>query len=930
MRNILTAAVALLCSHFCDAQTGTISGKVTDSSGKHPLALATITIFKARDTVLVTYRLSNDIGEFKIPGLPVNVPLRLLATYSGYEAYRKEFTFTVDKPILGLGLLKLVNTSKHLEEVIVIAERPPVIFKKDTIEFNASAFKTLPNALVEDLLKRMPGMQMDADGNITYNGRPVNRILVDGKRFFGDDTKMVTRNLPSSFIDKVQVMDDKEEIAQNNDGDMSKIGKIINLTLKKDVKKGWFGKLYGGGGTDNRFELGGIGNIFRDTLQLSLVGFSNNVNRTAFSVKEITSIGGFERSGINSMSVSSTGGVAINGLNFGGFRPGISTTGGAGINLNHAPTKNLSFYGQYFFGHLLNNVVSEYNAMSFIGDTIINTHSSSQGKSTNLTHNVAIGGNWKPDSLTNASFRVAYNSSDYDSESPSVILIDNNKLGALSNASGKLLSNNFNDNISMNSSYTRRSRKKRARNLSINQFFSHSSSPGYSTTESLNQFFYPAAYNQTFNQLRSTKSPSTLLSVNATYSDTYLKKLTLRLTQRIEYAKQEHDIFTYGKTLATNKYDSLNYALSNVLNREQFTWVNSASLGYTIKKLTVTATANWQQLWINNRFGVNGAYNTRQYYSHVLPSLNIYWKRYSVNISQSLSAPYIGSLSPVPDNSNPYNVVYGNPDLLPVKRTNLNLSGTSANVKSNMNVNVFMAATREENATIPSVTVAGSGVRTSRPINVSGATNIFGSVRLTKQYKTRQKFFLTLEVSSNFSADKRPIYFNGVEGTASSLSLYPVLGLSFNWQDVVEFNPRYTPVYTRTSYSNRQFAELDIATQNLYMELLVRVPKKMIWESYITYRFNSQVAPGLPKENVYWNTSVSLLMLKDDRGQIKFSVYDLLNRYNSYFRYISANTITDSRTNVLQRYFALSFIYNVRPSGANKQKIGGRQNLFLF
>jgi hypothetical protein len=196
----LTALMAVcLVTTSASGQSGNISGKITDSSGKKTLPLTTVTIFKAKDTTIITYRLSSDGGEFKIPGLPFDVPLRLMATYSGFDAFRKDFVLTAAQPAINFGSIKMAGTSKQLDEVIVYAERPPVVIKKDTIEFNASAFKTLPTALLEDLLKKLPGIQVDENGDITVNGQKVNRILVDGKRFFGDDPKMATRNLPSRY-----------------------------------------------------------------------------------------------------------------------------------------------------------------------------------------------------------------------------------------------------------------------------------------------------------------------------------------------------------------------------------------------------------------------------------------------------------------------------------------------------------------------------------------------------------------------------------------------------------------------------------------------------------------------------------------------------------------------------------------------------------
>ncbi|HEV7782999.1 MAG TPA: carboxypeptidase regulatory-like domain-containing protein, partial [Chitinophagaceae bacterium] len=268
MKKFIFICLAGICSHFAAFSQGTLKGKVVDSTGSKPLGYATVTVFKAVDTAIITYRLSTPDGEFKVPGIPLEQNTRVVISYSGYSVYRKEFTIRASQTTLDLGTIMLGTDTKSLDEVLVIAERPPVVIKKDTIEFNASAFKTLPNALVEDLLKKLPGVMVDKDGNIAVNGKPVNRILVDGKTFFGDDPKMATRNLPANVIDKVQVTDDKEEMMRNGDDNPNNVGKVVNITLKKGVKKGWFGKLYGGAGSSERYEAGGIANIYRDTLQL--------------------------------------------------------------------------------------------------------------------------------------------------------------------------------------------------------------------------------------------------------------------------------------------------------------------------------------------------------------------------------------------------------------------------------------------------------------------------------------------------------------------------------------------------------------------------------------------------------------------------------------------------------------------------------------
>src|SRR5262245_36280892 len=322
MKKTFLLPALLICLSTLSWSQGTLKGKIADSVSKKPLGLATVTVFKAADTSIITYRLSTPDGDFKVPGLPLDVNCRVVISYSGYSVFRKEFTITASQNTLDIGTISLPPDTKTLDEVLVIAERPPVIIKKDTIEFNATAFKTLPNALVEDLLKKLPGVMVDKDGNITVNGKLVNRILVDGKTFFGDDPKMATRNLPANVIDKVQVTDDKEELMRNGDDNLNNVGKVINITLKKGVNKGWFGKISAGKGTGDLYETGGIANIFRDTLQVSVLGYMNNINRTGFSYSELMSAGGFDRIRSNSASNSTSvwnnnggNGISINGIN---------------------------------------------------------------------------------------------------------------------------------------------------------------------------------------------------------------------------------------------------------------------------------------------------------------------------------------------------------------------------------------------------------------------------------------------------------------------------------------------------------------------------------------------------------------------------------------------------------------------------------------
>ncbi len=922
----------LLISTILHAQNGSIQGKVTDSSGKKPLPLTTLTVFRAGDTSIITYRLSTETGTFKIPGLPLHMPLRLLATFSGYEVIRKEFQLDEKESSLDMGTLKLKPSAKELDEVIVTSERPPVVIKKDTIEFNASAFKTLPTALLEDLLKKLPGVQVDDDGNITVNGQPVNRILVDGKRFFGDDPKMATRNLPSNLVDKIQVTDDKDQIAENNDGDMSKIGKVINLTLKKSIKKALFGKVFAGGGTDSRYEAGAIINTFRDTLQTSLLAFSNNVNRAGFSFQDVTQLGGFNRSGFNSISIyggNGRSGLAVNGISFGGTNSGLNTSSGAGININHTPSKNLSFYGQYFYGKNHGDLESSGQTQRFFGDTVLNNIYSSNSLSDNYSQTINLGGNWRADSLTNLTFSGSVNLAKTTSNSPSVGTTDNNKLGQVSSNNSNALSDGINNSFNYTINFTKRARHNRGRTFSVYHSFSHNNNPVDNISEGTYYYYYPAISQQLLQQLRNTNSPSTSANLYLNFSNPLSKKITLRWNERFEYNNQSQLVSTFTKSAGGAVYDSLLAQLSNELRREQSRISHVITLNYQLTpKITFNLGATMLQQWIHNRFQ-KGASNDQQY-NNLLLNTGIYWNRLNFNISQNVSAPSVNYLNPVVNNSNPLNIIYGDPNLRPAKATNFSINGFIPNIKTSMNYFVYANISSTNDAVIQAIDVNSNGVQTNRPVNVDGVTSGYFSFRVNKQFKKNPKFIFSSDIGIYGNVNKSPLLFNGIRSAYKSLSASPSLRLGFNWHDAVEINPSFSLNFQKARYTDKTFTNTDYVGQTIQSEFIVRQPRKLVLETSLAYNYISNLAPGLPKSNLYWNAALTLLMFKEDKGQLKLAVYDILNRNNNVNRYINGNAIYDSRTNVLQRYFMLTYSYNIRSMAGQKSKVGGKQSIFFF
>ncbi|MEP6724760.1 MAG: carboxypeptidase-like regulatory domain-containing protein, partial [Bacteroidota bacterium] len=275
--------------------TGTIRGKVIDTTGKQPLADATLSLMDLKDSSSISFTVADEKGVFEMKGIEVG-RYRLLVTFGGYQNMSKIFAITREKPVIDFGSIFMERKSVTLQEVIV--ERPPITIKKDTVEYNASSFKTKPNEDVEGLLKKLPGVQVDRDGTVKSQGETVQKVYVDGKEFFGTDPKLATKNLTADMVESVQVFDDMSDQAKFTKIDDGSRQKAMNIKLKKDKKNGYFGKINVGGGTDNRYDNNLSFNKFKGSRQISLIGAVNNTNKQGFSFSDIiSSMGGFGNGG---------------------------------------------------------------------------------------------------------------------------------------------------------------------------------------------------------------------------------------------------------------------------------------------------------------------------------------------------------------------------------------------------------------------------------------------------------------------------------------------------------------------------------------------------------------------------------------------------------------------------------------------------------
>lgn len=935
MKKIYLAAAAFLLSLTNYAQQGSVSGVLTDLDTKKPLYLSTVTVYNAADTSVITYRLSDKDGLFKVPGLPLNKPLRAVVSFSGYDVVRKDFTLTEQNSHLQLDSILMQPNSKSLDEILVIAERPPMTVRKDTIEFNAAAFKTLPNALVEDLLKKLPGVQVDRQGNISVSGKRVNRIMVDGKAFFGDDPKMATRNLPSNVIDKIQVTDDKEEMLRSGDDNINNVGKVINLTFKKGVKKGVFGKAYAGGGTNGRFEAGAIANTFRDTLQLSVLGYSNNLNRPGFSISELLQTGGIQRNSDvnNSRSVSinnSPGGgsgIKINDINFGGLTDygGISTSSGVGLNLNHSPNSKKSLFGQYFFGNVKVDVqkdgYTEYNN----ADSILRRNEIQNQDVVINAHNMGIGLKLKPDSVTNFVTGINFMTGNTADQNNTAINSLHTHYGAMSTGQVDLHKQNKSKNYSHFINFTRLSKTKKGRRYNLNHNLNWWQRDNEALTQSTISYKYPQVQDSNFHRLRNELIPTLTAIVSGNISEPIAKNLSARMDARYAYEHLKNDITTFD---IQNGIPVKNPGLSNAFTRSNHTASTSLGIEYRLKKLTLTPRLRYQWQQIENKLAsMNSSIN--QKLNTLLPELSIVYGKLNINYQKQITLPHYSYLIPVWDNTNPYVINNGNPYLVPAISHSVQVNMNTYDPKLSLNVWGWARAATSKNDVIQNVMQQSNGMQIIEHINAGRSKTISGNAGVNKENKFSQKFTLTSNIGFYYEYRENYFSYNNQSSKQFNNRLYIWGGFGLNWNDVFEVNNSFNFGHQDVKHTNTAiFKSFKTTDYEITSEQIIRWPKHVIFENNISYVNGNQfVAPSI-REFIRWNMAINFTMLKSEAMVLRLAVNDLLRKNNSASVNMSQNMFSYNKENTLANYYMATLTYNLRPNGVRK-KVGG-QSLFLF
>jgi len=913
-------------------KSGTIKGIAMDTTIKQPIPNATLTLMQKKDSSLVSFTMTDNNGKFELAGIQ-NGEYRLLITHVNYHNAIEYFKIDEDHRNIDLGNIIMTDRNKVLSEVVVTAEAPPVTLVGDTIQYNAGSFKTQPNANVEDLLKKLPGVKVDKDGTVKAQGEKVQKVLVDGKEFFGNDPKIATKNLPADAIDKVQVYDKLSDQAQLTGFDDGNSEKTINLKLKKDKKKGMFGKINAGGGTDDHYQGKFNLNSFRGARQMSAIGMGNNTNAEGFSFMDILSF-----TGAMSQLKNGGGNISINigpddpaaGL-LGGNNTGINSTFGTGINYNNIIGTKTDFQSNYFYSRYNPKRITNIQRQYFSPSNIYRQNSYSDNINNN--HRLNLSADYQIDSFTSIKISpsLSYqktenkNISDYSTASQQGLRINDG------NSNNEL--NNEGYNLNTNILFRKKFHRK-GRTFSFNLLTSLNNNNGNGTLQSITNFYDQAGslfHRDSLNQKNINESDLTGYNARAVYTEPIFKKSLLEFSLGKSDTKNTASKTTYDYNQNNGKFDLINGPLTNDF-KNTYSYTNG---GLRLRKQTRTynysvgLTGQRSQLEGNT---VNAGKDSiiSKSFTNLLPvaRFQYYFSRFKnimLNYSTSTNQPSITQLQPVPDNSNPLYVKLGNPNLKQEFTHTLRLNMSLVNPYKNKNLFAFFTMQQTQNKIVNYDKINALGVDSVMPVNVNGVSNLSGTI----SYGMPVHFLKgSIDISSNlfYYKDKQLLNdaINNIEtNNINTLRLGPELRLDMSPGDKLDLSLSASLNYSKSKYSIRSAVNSQYLDHEYAADINWQVSKGLFFATDFTYTINGQHATGFNAKTPLWNMSVSKQMLHFNRGEIKFTVNDILNQNIGISRSGNQNYVEDTRVNSLRRFFLLSFTYSLSKVGLGSVEKGG-------
>lgn len=907
------------------AQNITLEGRVTDSLGV-ALPAASVVLLEKQDSVLNTFGLADGDGKFSLRRVdPGDYILQI--SYLGYRNHWQAVQVKAGNPKMDLGTIVMEQASAELAAVEVKADRAPLSMRNDTLEYNAAAFKVQPGAVVEDLLKKLPGVQVQPDGSIRAQGETVRKVLVDGKEFFGDDPKIATKNLPADAVNKVQVYDKKSDRAEFTGIEDGRDEKTINLKLKDDKKQGYFGNATAGAGTEGRYEGRFNVNRFGRRTQMSALGMANNTNQQGFGFEDYINFmgglgnfmsGGGRGGGVRiSLNTEDVGGLAGNNL-----QNGFTTTWAGGANLNTEFSKRTSLSLNYFYNRLQNEMERTASRENLLGNQNFGSEEAEDRLTRNANHRLNLTLRHKMDSFQNLTLRshLTLNDALFSSLGSSRTF---NPEGAAQNQG---LRDYDSDGQQLKGDATlvyRRRFGRKGRALVADASFNSGSDRRAGLLFSENIFFRNSLTDTVpVRQRQAYDDDAANWGGSVSYTEPLGKRRYIEWTaEHQQYANRTVKDF-YDRTGDTpTPGEVFNPLLSNRYRRGYR--YDRAGMNYLLNrpKFNLTAGAAVQHSALEGEL-VGSETPIRRTFTRLMPAafFNYDFKTgrdFGLEYTTNLREPSLEQLQPVVDNSDPLSTYQGNPDLRPEYAHSLGLRFLNFDQFTMTSIFANLNATYISDRITNASTVDSLFRRNLRPVNVARDFTTSGYV----SFNTPLRFIKTnLSLNLNATYNRGILFVNEAENLTDRWTNSAEIRFDNRRKDWVDWSIGTNLSHNSTRYSVSTALDQTFVNQRYFGEITAFPNKKWAIGTGLDYSIYSQEAFGERRAVPLWRASLTRYVLKNNKGQIKIAAFDLLNRNIGIRRNSQFNFVEEERVRNLGRYVMVSFAYSL--AGFKREKNG--------
>ncbi len=877
-----------------------VTGSVVEQGSDTPIEQATVRLLNVKDSAMVRGVVSARNGSFTLKNVKKGSYL-LHITFIGYDPLYQPLQITGKKNPVNVGKLELSDGAIELGEAVVIGKAPEVTVRNDTVEYNADSYKVTEGSVLEDLLKKMPGVEVDSEGKITINGKEVKKVMVDGKEFFSDDPKVASKNLPAKMIDKLQVLDKKSDMAQMTGFDDGEEETVINLTVKPGMKQGWFGNAYGGYGSKDRYEGNAMVNRFVNNDQITFMGGANNTNNMGFSDLASTMFSGM-----------GGGGGRRGGF---GAGSGITSSGNAGLNFSKEfkPDK-LTLGGNTRYSHSDNDARSKSDRQNILpGDSSSYDNSEAMSRTKSDNFGVDFRLEWKPDTMTQLIFRPSFSLSHSMNDNFSdATTLDNERDTVNTNKSNNYSeSNGYNLNASIDFS-----RKLNNKGRVFSATLSGGNSDSYSDGMNRSDIVY---FNQTDalkNSIIDQRSRYDNKGFNYRAYVSWVEPIGhnnfIQATYSISQRKQEALKNVYNQD-ADGIYNVLDSAYSQSYRNNFISQRASLSFKSQRAKFNYTIGLNLDPSYSSseNFVGDTTLSKITRKVVNLSPMAQFNYmfdKRTNLRIMYNgrTSQPSMTQLQPVADISDPTNITIGNPDLNPRYTNNVFIRFQQFTPEKQRAFMIMANGSYIINDIVSYTSYnQETGVKTTTYKNVNG--NYSGNVRMMLNTPLKNKKFSINSMTMASFANSNG-YINEEKNTNLNLILSERGGIDFrsSYLDLgVNGNIRYNATSNSLQKENNQntFNYGAGGYTTIYLPLNFKIESDVNWST------NSGYGDGFKQNEVLWNASASKSFLKNNQGTLRFKIYDILQQRSNISRSVTASYIQDSEYNTLGSYFMVHFIY---------------------